>query len=75
MKLEPADIRRLDNLLAFYASSPQGGCTTVDTVEASLYRSKNLLRTATFTDASCSAGNAKSRMTFGELAGRLQAKP
>lgn len=53
VSLSDADLRGLDKLLWFYRSNPGGGCTTVDRINISHMRNKEILATEQFTDGSC----------------------
>ena len=70
--LTPADLSGLDKLLAFYRGVAPGGCTTVDHVEISQWRSGALIGREKFTDGTCARHSIPGMLTFPALARRLR---
>ncbi len=71
LTLSRDDLTGLDKLIDFYRSGPLGGCTTVDTVEVSVYLGDHLMAEEHFKDASCDTYFMKDVTTFNDLISRL----
>ncbi len=74
VQLTDADIKRLDELLRFYRSQRDNGCTTVDTITFSQLRDGKTIATEQFVDGSCSIDTTNSFATLPEIARRLEKK-
>ncbi len=70
--LSADDIIRLDAMLHFYRQVKGDGCTTVDTVSFAEYQGSKVVATESYKDATCSAGDNPSLLTFSQLANKLK---
>ena len=72
LKLSDLDMKGLDNLLAFYKTNKETGCTTHNQIEYKYFKAGKLIKSTEYLDASCT--NDTSLFTFPELANRLKLK-
>ncbi len=57
--LKPEESKKMDALLAYYRSNPQGKCTTVDLIRIRQFRGDVLVGEESFRDGSCGSASQK----------------
>ena len=69
--LSPQQVAGLDRLFAFYRSRPRGGCTTVDTITITRFRSSERVSSEKFVDDSCATYQMTDVTRLSEIAKQL----
>ena len=70
--LSNQDVYRLDCLISYYRSRPEGICTTNDSIDIIYYADGKQVSSESYTDASCSTNRMKEILTFNELIERIK---
>ena len=72
--LNDRELLGLDELLGFYRTNRQQGCTTKDKLIVSQLRDGKAIATKRFTDASCATHRMEGATTFLDILHRLDKK-
>jgi hypothetical protein len=70
--LSNQDVYKLDRLISYYRSKPEGICTTSDSIDIVYYADGKQVSSESYTDASCSSSEMKNILTFNELVSRIK---